>query len=55
VDVSDEAELFVHIQYFDVKEGYFVDEILGCKQLQEHATREVILKILDNFTKLELD
>jgi hypothetical protein len=55
VDVSDEAELFVYIRYFDFKEGAIVDEILVCKQLQEHTKGEVILKILDNFNKLELD
>jgi hypothetical protein len=55
VHVSDEAELLVYIRYFDVKEGPIVDKILGCQQLKGHTKGEVILKILDNFTKLELD
>ena len=55
VDVSDEAELLAYIQYFEVKKGATVEEILGCKQLPQHKEGDDIFKIPDNFVRLELD
>jgi hypothetical protein len=46
VDVSDEADLFVYIRYFDVKKGTIVDEILGCKQLPNIQREKIFLKSL---------
>ncbi|KAJ8897753.1 hypothetical protein PR048_003103 [Dryococelus australis] len=50
-DISNDAQLIVYVSYFDASKGIITDDILGCKQLAQHTSGDVIFETLDNFFK----